>query len=96
MGVIGFEAAVTRGALQTKICQEIASFDMRAENTDRGVHLDITGTLRPFKERAYELYMENLEDGQHSEVRPWETFSLRADIPRALFIAQQGRKSQPV
>lgn len=88
LGLIDFEAAVTRGALQRKISQEIATFDMHAENTDRGVHLTITGTLRPFNEREYELYMETVEDGQPAEVRPWETFSLQADIPRALFIAR--------
>jgi hypothetical protein len=89
--MISFEAAVTRGVIQGTIHQKIASFDMRGENTDCGVRLDISGTLMPFEERAYELYMKSLEDGQHAEVRPWETFSLQADIPRALFIARWNR-----
>lgn len=91
LGMVGFDAAVTRGALQSKIHQKIASFDMRGENTDRGIHLDISGTLMPFEEQEYAFYMKRLEDGQSVEVRPWETFSLQADIPRALFIARWSR-----
>jgi len=82
--------------LQKKIHQEIATFDMRVENDDQGMHLDITGTLRSFNERAFDLYIESLEDGQPAAgVRPWETFSLRADLTRAFFTARHGFSGNP-
>jgi hypothetical protein len=76
----GYDAGDSLGHIE----QNIASFDLVAGLTPRGLHVVITGTLNDFDAHTFKMHKEQ----RNSTLQPWQRFSVDFHLPWALLRAR--------